>query len=320
MNPERASSAVPNPHNENPTLTWQLFEKMLAYYAVPRLRHRLVKINFHDIESWVPQSRERDLVFLVSALRDFDDYAECESHLADLGPLLGKYLRSLEYFGIAIQHFLTRSAKNWEEIRPKYQELSRDYLSSCILRFFPGLPDVRANSFATYLLTNSLARALHSFPFRKEQEIAPLILIRAKADKAWDPLESRRDLMGILEFHFPEINWRENSFQDRIVCYLGVQLVSPLSQTTLEVIEQAFENRSHQRSSLVRNRKRFLYLAFYSEFDRNVFQFNLSHFGKIAGRFFDPFVCTGSEFRQGYPGMSGFIEEEFRAEAATGGR
>jgi hypothetical protein len=320
MNQERLPSTVPDLSPENPALTWQLFEKMMAYYAAPRLRHRLVKINYHDIEPWVPPSRERDLVFLVSALRDFDEYAQCESHVADIGPLLGKYLRSLEFFGIAIQHFLTRSAKNWEEIRPKYRELSRDYLSNSLSHFFPGLPDVRANSFATYLLTNSLARALHSFPFRKEQEAAPLILIRSKADMAWNPLESRRDLIGILEFHFPEINWQESTFQDRIVCYLGVQLLSPLSQETMEVIEQAFENRSHERSSLVRNRKRLLYLAFYSEFDRNVFKFNLSHFGKIAGRFFESFVCTGAEFRQGYPGMSGFIEEEFRAEAATMGR
>jgi len=320
MNRERATSAVPNLNPENPTLTWQLFEKMTAYYAVPRLRRCLAKINFRDIESWVPQSRERDLVFLVSALRDFDDYAQCESHLSDIGPLLGKYLRSLEYFGIAIQHFLTRSAKNWEEIRPKYQELSRAYLSSSLLRFFPGLSDVRANSVATYFLTNSLARVLHSFPFRKEQEISPLILIRTKTDMAWNPLESRRDLMGPLVFYFPEINWQENPFQDRSVCYLGVQLLSPLSQRTMEVIQRAFENRSHQCSSLVRNRKRLLYLAFYSEIDMNIFRFNLSHFGKIAGTYCESFPCTGAEFQEGYPGMSGFIEEEFRAESAAMGR
>jgi hypothetical protein len=320
MNLERATSAVPNLHSENSVLTWQLFEKMMAYYAVPRLRQRLAKINIHDIKSWVPQSRERDMVFLVSALRDFNDYAQCESHLADIGPLLGKYLRSLESFGIAIQHFLTRSAKNWEEIRPKYQELSRSYLSRALSHFFPGLPDARGNSVSSYLLTNSLARALHSFPFRKEQEISPLILIRTKTDFAWNPLESRRDLTAPLEFYFPEISWQENFFQDRKVWYLGIQLFSPLVPRTMDVIQRAFENRSHQCSSLVRNRKRLLYLAFYSELDMSIFKFNLSHFGKIAGTYYEAFPCTGLEFREGYPGMSGFIEEEFRAESATMGR
>ena len=320
MNHEGASSAVPNLKTENPALTWQLFEKIMAYYAVPRLRQRLARINFHDIESWVPVSRERDLVFLVSALRDFDDYAQCEKHLADIGPLLGKYLRSLESFGIAIQHFLTRSAKNWEEIRPKYQELSRSHFSNALTHFFPSLPDGRAISVSGFMLTNSLARVLHSFPFRKEQEISPLILIRTKTDFAWNPLESRRDLMAPFEFYFPEISWQENSLQERKVWYLGVQLLSPLVPRTMDVIQRAFENRSHQCSSLVRNRKRLLYLAFYSELDMSIFKFNLSHFGKIAGTYYESFPCTGLEFREGYPGMSGFIEEEFRAESATIGR
>ena len=320
MNHERTDSAVPNLNTENPALTWQLFEKMMAYYAVPRMRNRLAKIRFHDIESWVPQSRERDLIFLVSALRDFDDYAQCEKHLVDLGPLLGKYLRSLESFGIAIQHFLTRSAKNWEEIRPKYQDLSRSFLFSSLSRFFPGLPEARASSVAAYFLTNSLARVLHSFPFRQEQDISSLILVRTKADFAWNPLESRRDLMAPLEFYFPEIGWQENSFQQRKVWYLGVQILSPLIPRTMDVIERAFENRSHLSSSLVRSRKRLLYLAFYSELDMRIFSFNLSHFAKIAGTYYESFPCTGLEFREGYPGMSGFIEEEFRAEAATIGR
>ena len=150
--------------------------------------------------------------------------------------------------------------------------------------------------------------------------MSPLILIRTKTDLAWNALESRDDLMGPLEFHFPEICWQENSFQDRSVWYLGVHLLSPLTTKTRKVIQRALENLSHQSSSLVRNRKRLLYLAFYSESDMNIFRFNLNHFGKMVGTYCESFPSTRPEFQEGYPGMSGFIEENYRAEATTIGR
>ena len=146
-----------------------------------------------------------------------------------------------------------------------------------------------------------------------------LLLVRTKSDMAWNPLESRRDLTGPLEFHFPELGWQENSFQDRTVCYLGVQFLSQLTLKTNDVMQRALQELRYQCSSLVRNRKRLLYLAFYSESDMNIFKFNLNHFGKIVGTYFEFFPCTGSQFREGYPGMSGFIEEEYRTESATNG-
>jgi hypothetical protein len=317
MNAEQTTSAEPTLNNENCQLTWKLFEKITAYYAVPRLRQRLVRIEFKEVESWIPLSRERDLVYLVSALRDFQDYSKSENLLSDIGPLLGEYLRSLESFGIAIQQFLTRSAKSWDEIRPKYQELSRVYLSKTLSRFFPGLPQYRTDFIAAYLLTNTLSRVLPTFPFHKEKEIFPLMLLRVKSDLAWTRLNSRLDLAGPLNFHFPEIDWRENSFEDRNVWYLGARLLSQLTVKTGDVIQRALDNLNHQSSSLVKNKKRFLHLAFYSESDLSLFKFNLSHYARIAGVYYELFPSTGPEFREGYPGMSGFIEEEYRADAAS---
>ncbi|MFN8007879.1 MAG: hypothetical protein U0V70_12790 [Terriglobia bacterium] len=200
---------------ENAVLTGQLFERMMAYYSVPRLRRQLAKIKFHERGEapWIPQSRERDFVFLLSALRDFDGYAASEQALAELGPLLGKYLLFLESHGISITQFLNRSAKSWEEIGPKFQDITRSALSQALFRHFPALPQDLADSVTSFLLVNCLARVVPSFPFRKEAGSSPIILLRAKADMAWSALLSRRDLLGPLNFTCRKLTGKATPFR-----------------------------------------------------------------------------------------------------------
>jgi hypothetical protein len=146
------------------------------------------------------------------------------------------------------------------------------------------------------------------------------MLIRAKSDLAWLRIKSRQDLLDPLNLHFPEIDWRDNSYRERNVWYLGARLLSQLTGKTGDVIQRALDNLNHQSSSLVKNKKRLLHLAFYSESDMSLFKFNLSHYARIAGVYYELFPSTGQDFREGYPGLSGFIEEEYRAEVASGGR
>jgi hypothetical protein len=54
--------------------------------------------------------------------------------------------------------------------------------------------------------------------------------------------------------------------------------------------------------------------VFFSEADANVFKFNLHHYATMTSTFCEPFVSDLEEFRLGYPGLSGFVEEEMRHE------
>ncbi|MCI0420995.1 MAG: hypothetical protein L0312_17490, partial [Acidobacteria bacterium] len=256
---------------------------------------------------------ERDLSYLISGLNELLGLVLDPHQFPDLARELGEYLRHCDSNGLAIHHFLSRSAKLWDDIRPKYQELSRLQLAEGLRRQFPDLPVETADRHSGYLLSRSLARLVPPFPFHEKPEASPVVVIRAQADLSWNLCADPVDALSTLQTHFPGINWKQDCRTQKM-WFVGVRLLSQFSPKTASVLKNALDQLDHLSTSLVQNRRRTLHLVFFSEGDAGLFRFNLHHYAKMAGTFCEPFDSGLVEFRAGYPGLSGFVEEEMRHE------
>jgi hypothetical protein len=302
---------------DDATLTGQLFDKISVFHSVPRLRQKLVKIAFADFESHVSAAHERDLVYLVSALAEMLGLSLDPALYPGLPRELGEYLRHCDCYGLTIHHFLSRSVKPWEEIRPKYQELARSQFAEALRRRFTELPSEPADCISGYLLIHSLVRLIPPFPFHAGQKAPWVVAVRAQSDLTWSLASQPADYFSTLQTHFPEIVWREQC-AERKLWFAGVRLLSQFSPKTASVLKNALAGLNHQSTSLVRNRKKLLHVAFFSEADANLFKFNLDHHAKLAGTFYEPLNSSLAEYREGYPGLSGFINEELRLGMTAG--
>lgn len=292
-------------------MTFRLFEKISSFHSVPRLRQKLVKISFKDFESHVPAALEKDLVYLISGLNALLGLSLDPAEYPNLPRELGEYLRHCDSYGLTIQHFFSRSLKMWEEIRPKYQELSRAQLAGALRLHFPALHSESSDRFAGYLLIHSLARLIPPFPFHNSRKAFSLVSIRAQPDLPWNLASQPEDYLPTLQNHFPEIDWKQQC-AERKVWFLGLRLLSQFSPKTASVLKNALAGVSHLSTSRVRSRRKLLHLVFFFEADVDLFKFNLHHYAKLAGTFYELFESNLSDYRQGYPGLSGFIDEEMR--------
>ncbi|MSO22431.1 MAG: hypothetical protein EXQ58_04065 [Acidobacteria bacterium] len=298
---------------DNQALTLRLFESISSFHSVPRLRQKLAKIVFADFEAHVPHAMERDVAYLVSGLNELLGMVLDPHEYPDLPRELGEYLRHCDSNGLAIHHFLSRSAKPWDEIRSKYQELSRVELTQGLCRQFPALSAETADRHSGYLLSRALARLVPPFSFHEEPEVRFVIVIRAQADLPWNLCADPLDALTTLQTHFPGIGWK-GDFQAQKLWFVGVRLLSQFSPKTAFVLKSALDQLSHISTSLAQKRRRTLHLAFFSEADANVFKFNLHHYATMAGAFCETFATDLVEFRSGYPGLTGFVEQEIRHE------
>ncbi len=309
----------PEPNRQdNGALTLQLFERISSFHSVPRLRQRLARVRFSDFEAHVPLALERDLAYLISGLNAQFNLSLDPQQYPNLPLELGEYLRHCDNYGLTIHHFLSRSAKLWDDMRPKYQELCRTQFADALRQRFPGLPRDGADFKAAYLLVRSLARLLPLFPFSRESGAAPVAVVRAQADLPWNLAPQPVDCLATLQTHFPETDWNHDC-RKRELWFVAVRLLSPFSPKTASVLSEAFDDLRHHVTSLVRNRRKLLHIAFLSEGDASRFTFNLQHHAKLAGTFYELGKPSLAEFREGYPGLSGFIEEEMRHEMTARG-
>ena len=299
--------------HDNKELTLLLFESINSFHSVPRLRQRLAKIVFADFEAHVPHALERDVSYLVSGLNDVLGMELDPREYPDLPRELGEYLRHCDSNGLAIHHFLSRSAKPWDDIRSKYQESSRTELTRELCKQFPGLPSETADRHSGYLLSRDLARLVPPFAFHEETEARPVVVMRAQPDLPWNLCSGPRDSLSTLHTHFPGIDWNQDCRTLKL-WFVGVRLLSQFSPKAASVIKSALDQLGHISTSLVQNRRRTFHLAFFSEADANLFKFNLHHYATMTGTFCEPFASDLAEFRSGYPGLSGFVEEEMRHE------
>src|SRR5215813_408994 len=298
---------------DNQALTLRLFENMSSFHSVPRLRQKLAKIDFAHFEAYVPHSMERDVTYLISGLNKLLDIVLNLGEYPHLPRELGEYLRHCDSNGLAIHHFLSRSAKSWAEVRPKYQESSRLLLAEELCRNFPGLPTESADRYSGYLLSHSLGRLIPPFSFHDEARARSVIAIRAQADLSWNLCEGPVDALSTLLTHFPEIDWTRDC-QTLRVWFVGVRLLSRFSPKAALVLRSALDQLSHISTTLIQNRRRTCHIAFFSEPDADLFKFNLHHHATMANVFCEPFASNLAEFRSGYPGLTGFAEEEMRHE------
>ena len=298
---------------DNQALTLRLFENISSFHAVPRLRQELAKIDFTHFEAYVPHSMERDVTYLISGLNKLLGIVLNLGEYPHLPRELGEYLRHCDSNGLAIRHFLSRSAKSWDEVRPKYQESSRVLLAEELGRHFPGLPAESADRHSGYLLSRSLGRLIPPFSFHDEARGRSVIAIRAQADLSWNLCEGPVDTLSTLLTHFPEIDWTRDC-RTLKVWFVGVRLLSRFSPKTAFVLKSALDQLSHISTTLIQNRRRTCHIAFFSEPDADVFKFNLHHHATMANVFCEPFASNLAEFRSGYPGLTGFAEEEMRHE------
>ena len=171
---------------DNQALTLLLFESINAFHSVPRLRQKLAKIVFADFEAHVPHALERDVSYLVSGLNEVLGMVLDPHEYPDLPRELGEYLRHCDSNGLAIHHFLSRSAKPWDDIRSKYQESSRVQLARELCKQFPGLPAETADRHSGYLLSRELARLVPPFSFHEEPEARSVVVMRAQPDLPWN--------------------------------------------------------------------------------------------------------------------------------------
>jgi hypothetical protein len=304
---------------DDAALTSQLFDQISVFHSVPRLRQKLVKVGFADFESHVPAAHEKDLVYLVSALAEMLGLSLDPVQYPGLPRELGEYLRHCDSYGLTIHHFLSRSAKPWEEIRPKYQELARSQFAEALCRHFTELPSEPADRISGYLLIHSLVRLIPTFPFHAGQKMPCVVAVRAQSDLAWSLVSERADYFSTLHTHFPDIVWGEQC-AERKLWFMGVRLLSQLSPKTATVLKNALAGLNHQSTSLVRHRKKVFHVAFYSEGDASVFKFNLRHHAGLAGTFYELLNSSLAEYREGYPGLSGFSNDGLRHEITAGGR
>jgi hypothetical protein len=292
-------------------LTLQLFEKISWFHSVPRLRQRLAKINFADFESQIPVTHERDLVYLISGLSNLLNLSLNPVKYPNLPRELGEYLRHCDCYGLTIHHFLSHSAKVWEEIRPKYQELSRSQLAAALCACFSDLNGQSADCFSGYLLSHCLARLIPLFPFHEGGQNSSVVVVRAQSDLPWSLAAEPVDYLSAIQTHFPEVDWKEPCHERRL-WFVGIRLLSQFSPKTASVLRSALAGVNHLSTSLVENRRKRLHVALFSEGDVGVFKFNLRHYAKLAGTFYELFDASLADYREGYPGLSGFIEEEMR--------
>ena len=298
---------------DNQELTLLLFESINSFHCVPRLRQKLAKITFADFEAHVPHALERDVSYLVSGLNDVLDMVLDPREYPDLARELGEYLRHCDSNGLAIHHFLSRSAKPWDDVRSKYQESSRIELTQELCKQFPGLPSETSDRHSGYLLSRELARLVPPFSFHEETQARSVVVMRAQPDLPWNLCVSPRDALSTLQTHFPGLDWKQDCRTLKL-WFVGVRLLSQFSPKTASVLKSALDQLRYIATSLVQKRRRTFHLVFFSEADANVFKFNLHHYATMTGTFCEPFVSDLEEFRSGYPGLSGFVEEEMRHE------
>jgi hypothetical protein len=151
------------------------------------------------------------------------------------------------------------------------------------------------------------------FSFHEEAEARSIVVIRAQPDLPWNLCAEPLDALSTLQTHFPGLDWKRDCGALKL-WFVGVRLVSQFSPKTASVLKSALDRLDHISTSLVQNRRRTFHLAFHSEADANLFKFNLHHYATMAGTFCEPFSSHLTEFRSGYPGLSGFVEEEMRHE------
>lgn len=291
----------------------RLFESIASFHSVPRLRQKLARISFAEFEAHVPRAFERDVAYLLSGLNDLLGMVLEPRDYPDLARELGEYLRHCDSNGLAIHHFLSRSAKTWEEIRAKYQESSRVQLTRELMKHFQGLPGETADRQSGYLLSAALARLLPPFSFHEELEARPVVAIRAQPDLPWELCSRPMDALSALQTHFPAIHWKQDC-RPLNVWFVGVRLLSQFSPKMAAVLKSSLNQLGHLSTSLVQNRRRIFLLAFFSQADAELFRFNLRHHATVAGAFCEIFTSDLAEFRSGYPGLTGFVEEEMRHE------
>ena len=161
----------------NQQLTLLLFETINSFHSVPRRRQKLTKIVFADFEAHVPHGLEKDVAYLVSGLNEVLGIVLDPHEYPDLPHKLGEYLRHCDSNGLAIHHFLSKSARPWDDVRSKYQESSRIDLARELCRQFPGLPVETADHQSGYLLSRELARLVPPFSFHEETEARSVVVM-----------------------------------------------------------------------------------------------------------------------------------------------
>jgi hypothetical protein len=311
MEQERRFDSLKGRNNQQ--LTLLLFESINAFHSVPRLRQKLTKIVFADFEAHVPHALEKDVAYLLSGLNEVLGMVLDPHEYPDLPRELGEYLRHCDSNGLAIHHFLSKSARPWDDIRSKYQESSRIDLARELCKQFPGLPAETADRHSGYLLSRELARLVPPFSFHEETEARSVVVMRAQPDLPWNLCAEPLDALSTLQTHFPGLDWKQDC-RTLTLWFVGVRLLSQFSPKTASVLKSALDQLRHISTSLVQNRRRTFHVVFFSEADANMFKFNLHHYATMTGTFCEPFVSDLAEFRSGYPGLSGFVEEEMRHE------
>jgi len=297
----------------NQQLTLLLFESISSFHSVPRLRQKLTKIAFADFEAHVPNALEKDVAYLASGLNEVLGMVLDPHEYPNLPRELSEYLRHCDSNGLAIHHFLSRSARPWDDIRSKYQESSRIDLARELCSQFPGLPAETADRHSGYLLSRELARLVPPFSFHEETAARSVVVMRAQPDLPWTLCAGPLDALSTLQTHFPGLDWKKDC-QSLKLWFVGVRLLSQFSPKTASVLKSALDQLRHISTSRLQNRRRTFHVVFFSEADANLFKFNLHHYATMTGTFCEPFVSDLAEFRSGYPGLSGFVDEEIRHE------
>jgi hypothetical protein len=314
---ESVEDPVRQNSRDDAALTRQLFDRMIFFHSVPRLRQQLAKVTFADFESQVSSVFEKDLTYLISALGVLVGKTLDPVEYPNLAKESGEFLRRCDSCGLTIYQFLSGSAKRWDDIRPKYQELVRQQFEDMLPEQFPGLPRKSADRLAGYLLTHSLVRWIPAFPFHEKSPKSGIIVVRAQPDLPWNLVTGPKDYVSTFETHFPEVDWSDPN-HERKLWFSAIRLVSKFSPKTASVLKEALKGTACLSTSLVRDRRKLLHVVFFSEADANLFKFNLHHHAKLAGTFYEIFDSSLAEFRKGYPGLSGFTGEEMRYEMTAG--
>ncbi|MEW5976056.1 MAG: hypothetical protein AB1898_09675 [Acidobacteriota bacterium] len=295
--------------SQSANLTRELWLQLREIHTNPRLRRGLPKATAE-----VPK-RERELAYLLCALEALElgrpNLSSCR-----------RYLTACDHFGIPLWDFLRNGAALWSVLREGHREHSRLIASSLMTALYPKLPAETAAQTALEMLSLDLARVAPALPGIPGRDTQPLLLLRAQPSLRWTVAQVAEDCGPSLETHFPEIEWAAGSCSTRRISFVGIRLMSALIQRTGRTLTEVFAGLRYLATTRVAGHMKLICVALFRQSDRAVLEFNLRHFSKRAGLFYEVVPADRQAYRLGYPGFSGFFEDEelLRLGLPTGSR
>jgi hypothetical protein len=298
-----------NPEENNYYLTIRLLEEIQLSSGGLRRRHAWPRVSALGWERSASLARRKELTHLLSGLTVLGYHSPLPwFQPGDLG-VLNEYLDDCERFGFSIGNYVSRTASDWGRVCPQTRLQIEAHAARALNQSLPGIDEVRATEVTSYLFNYGLERVIHSFPFDERSSCPPLVVVRSQPDLPWNVPQQEFDFKNILWLHFPEIDWANSPYRERPVWFVGFKILSRLNEKIPLLLQRSLSGLDYLLTTRTVYRTKLVHLVFFSEGQVDLFRFNLVHYSKLSSIYFHTSQIDREDFRQGYPGLSGFFDK-----------